>query len=176
MGRRTQHVNARPAYRDAGRSHPSFLGDQLGRVHLWLAPPLQSQISSWVPLALPEPGTSRQRPDWTLFRVPSDCGVHCWLVPPLQSHRSMSVPLAVPWPVTSTHLPADPPSRSWPLPHHHVWAAPPLQSQSWILVPLVVEPPSSSTHLPARPDLTGPMCCGEAVPGVRAKLSNWSVW
>jgi hypothetical protein len=52
--------------------------------HCWLAPPLQVHRSTLLPLAVPWPATSRQRPDLTLVMVPLDCSCHCWLVPPLQ--------------------------------------------------------------------------------------------
>src|SRR5258708_22297621 len=48
-------------------------------------PPLQVQISTAVPLAVPAPVTSRQRPDSRPTTVPSELRVHCWFAPPLQS-------------------------------------------------------------------------------------------
>jgi hypothetical protein len=54
------------------------------RVHRWLVPPLQVQRSTSVPLAVPWPSTSRQRPDSSLVMLPSGWTCHSWLPPPLQ--------------------------------------------------------------------------------------------
>src|ERR1700738_526121 len=96
--------SGRPTRRRAGppRRSAAF---SYGRGHFWLAPPLQSRISSWVLLVVVDAGSSRRRPDWTLLRLPLACASHCWLAPPLQSQSSTRVPLAVFWPVTSMHLP-----------------------------------------------------------------------
>src|ERR1700749_1454486 len=77
-----------------------------GRVHRWLAPPLQSQLSSWVPQVVLELGSSRHLPDCGLSSSPFAWGTQVWLAPPLQPHRSTSVPSAVdPAPTTSRHMP-----------------------------------------------------------------------
>jgi len=55
------------------------------RAHFWLAPPLQVQICSGVPLAVPWAVASRHLPDPTPTTVPSVLRFHCWLVPPWQS-------------------------------------------------------------------------------------------
>ena len=64
------------------------LTPQAGRNQSWLAPPVQSQIVTWVPHEVDQPGTSRQRPDCGLRSEPS----RLWyplpaLRPSLQSHR-----------------------------------------------------------------------------------------
>src|SRR5690242_830101 len=69
-----------------------------------------------------------------------------------------------------------PPNVSTPLAQVHTCAPELLQSHSCTFVPLAVEAPLASTHLPARPEVMGPTCGGVTVPGVSAKLSNWSVW
>ena len=74
--------------------------------HCWFEPPLQSQISSWVPLVVLNPGSSRHRPDTGFTSIPFT-GSHCWLAPPLQVQSSTSVPLAVPAPVMSMHEPSN---------------------------------------------------------------------
>src|SRR5579859_8028811 len=128
---------------------------QEGRCHCWLVPPLQSHRSSWVPLAVLEPGSSRHLPEAGLTRVPL-LACHCWLAPPLQAHSSISVPLAVPAPVMSMHLPntCSVPSEATV----HCWLAPPLQSHISILVPLAVDCALSSTHLPElAPAVIGPV-------------------
>jgi cytosine/adenosine deaminase-related metal-dependent hydrolase len=51
---------AAPAH--GGRRHRSP-GGQDGRVQAWLLPPLQSQMSSRVPLTVVNPGSSRHRPE-----------------------------------------------------------------------------------------------------------------
>src|SRR5262249_49234953 len=61
------------------------------RFHLWLLPPLQSQICTFAP-AEALSGASRH--------LPSDCNVwpltvHRWLAPPLQSQMMGCVPLVV---------------------------------------------------------------------------------
>src|SRR5436305_2046770 len=125
-----------------------------GMAHCWFEPPLQSQISSWVPFVTLNPGSSRHRPDTGLTSIPFTAS-HCWLPPPLQVHSSTRVPLAVPAPVMSMHEPLI-------LMVPSVWmvqfcAAVPLQSHISILVPLAPELELSSTHLAAwLPALTGP--------------------
>src|SRR6266498_3072915 len=75
-------------------------------VHRWALVPLQSYSCTWVPLAVLLPGSSRQRPDCGLTRVPLVCGRHTWAPLPLQSHSWVSVSLPVPLNVTSRHLPS----------------------------------------------------------------------
>src|SRR5579859_2799767 len=77
-----------------------------GSVHLWLAPPLQSQSSSWVPLVVLELGSSRHRPEAGLTSSPEELACHCWLPPPLQVQSSTRLPLAVPLLVTSRQPPS----------------------------------------------------------------------
>src|SRR5512142_2146963 len=106
---------------------PGGASSAQGSVQRWLAPPLQSQRISWVPLVELLLGTSRQRPDCG-FRRPPLYACHCWLVPPVQSQSSMGALLAVLPPVTSRHLP-----RARRVPSAatvHCWLAPPLQLQS----------------------------------------------
>jgi hypothetical protein len=80
-------------------------GDVADRpVHFWLEPPLQVQISTAEPLAVPAPVTSRHSPDPTPTTVPSEFTRHCWLTPPLQVQISTRVPAAVLFPGTSRHL------------------------------------------------------------------------
>jgi hypothetical protein len=69
-----------------------------------LAPPLQVQILTVVPLAVAAPVTSRQRPDSTPTIVPSAFTVHLWLAPPLQSKMVTAEPGAVACAVTSRHF------------------------------------------------------------------------
>src|SRR4051794_15592131 len=65
------------------------------RIHCWLLPPLQVQISTAVPLAVPAPLTSRHSPDPTPVIVPSAFARHCWPVPPLQVRIRARVPAEV---------------------------------------------------------------------------------
>jgi hypothetical protein len=74
------------------------------RVQCWFDPPLQVQMSTRVPLAVPAPVTSRHSPDPTPVMVPLLLRVHCWLVPPLQSQMSTLLPGEVAAPATSRHL------------------------------------------------------------------------
>src|ERR1022692_2996819 len=78
---------------------PGYCRDQC-----WLLPPLQVQISTGVPFAVPPPVTSRQSPDPRPTTVPSELRFHCWLAPPVQSDISTLVPAAVELPGTSRHL------------------------------------------------------------------------
>ena len=71
---------------------PGPFMSQLGRCHCWLLPPLQVHRTSWVPLAVLDPGSSRHLPEAGLTRVPL-LACHCWFPPPLQSHSSIRVPL-----------------------------------------------------------------------------------
>src|SRR5271155_3903093 len=113
-------------------------------VHFWLVPPLQVHRSSWVPLAVLEPGSSRHLPEAGLTSSPL-LACHCWLAPPLHCHSSIKVPLAVLAPVMSRHLPK---TCTFPLDATvHDWLAPPSQSQTWIFAPLAVDLALSSTHL-----------------------------
>src|SRR4051794_28002257 len=73
-------------------------------LHFWLAPPLQLQRMSFVPLAVPAPWASRHRPDCTPVMVPFALTFHCWLVWLLQSQMITCVPLVVPRPFASRHL------------------------------------------------------------------------
>src|SRR6185312_17349028 len=146
-----------------------------GRCHCWLPPPLQAHRSSWVPLAVLEPGSSRHLPEAGLTSWPL-LARHCWLAPPLQVHSSMRVPLAVLAPVMSMHLP-----RTCTVPLDstvQAWLAPPLQSQIWILVPSAEDWPLSSTHLALlTPAVIGPVTPPPDPPtGVTDRLSNCSVW
>src|SRR5205807_6301266 len=132
-------------------------------------PPVQVQISCWVPLAVPEPGSSRHLPDPVPTSEEADPAVHSWLVPPLQVHSSTSTPLAVPLPVTSRHLPA---SCTVPSPTVQVCAAlPGAQVAMTTGVPLAV--PFAARHLPASPEAIAPVRVGTPV---TTRLSNWSVW
>src|SRR6266498_2712203 len=76
-----------------------------GSVHCWLAPPVQLQICSWLPLAELQFVASRHFPEPVLTRAPPDT-VHFWAFVPLQSYSWILVPLAVPAAVTSMHLPS----------------------------------------------------------------------
>src|SRR5690348_12061810 len=101
----------------------------------------------FVPLAVPRPLASRQRPECTPVMVPLALRFHCWLAPPVQSQITAGVPLAVPQPDASRHLV---PYTISCLPEVYVqdcwdW---PLQSYSWVWVPLVVETPVTSRHRP----------------------------
>src|SRR6516164_3794774 len=144
-----------------------------GIAHCWFEPPLQSQISSWVPFVVLKPGSSRHRPDTGFTSIPFT-GSHCWLAPPLQVHSSTRVPLAVPAPVMSMHEPL---MRIVPsVSMVQFCAAPPLQSHICTLVPLALEFPLSSTHLAVlSPAMIGPVGVVEPS-GVTDRLSNWSVW
>src|SRR4051795_11856797 len=96
-------------------------------LHCWLAPPLQAQRMSFVPLAVPAPLASRQSPDCTPVMVPLALTFHCWLVWPLQSQMITWVPLVVPLPLASRHL--LPYTCSWlPGVWVHRWLVRPLQS------------------------------------------------
>src|SRR5689334_10835759 len=80
----------------AGRPGEGVRGpDQLRRLQRWLAPPLQAQRLSLVPLAVALPGTSRHSPDCTPVMVPLALTFHCWFGCPLQSQITTWVPLAV---------------------------------------------------------------------------------
>src|SRR4051812_41821895 len=86
------------------------------RLHCWLVPPLQVQISTSTPLAVPAPVTSRQSPDCTPTIVPVGLTVQRWLAAPVQSEMSTAVPAAVPWLRTFRHfVPYTPsaPLASW---------------------------------------------------------------
>jgi hypothetical protein len=69
--------------------------DAHGKVQAWLAPSLQSQISSWVPGLMLNPGSSRHLPDCGLTSAPSDCGFQTGAPVPLHMYKSTSVPFAV---------------------------------------------------------------------------------
>src|SRR5438876_1027880 len=71
-----------------------------------LLPPWQVHSSTWVPLAVAAPVTSRQSPDWTPVIVPSVLSCHCWFEPPLQSQITTFVPAVVPLLLASRHLPS----------------------------------------------------------------------
>src|SRR6266542_3703008 len=77
--------------------------------HCWLAPPLQDQISIFVPLAVWLLKASRHlvTPPMVTRSSPADVEVHFWLSAPLvlQVQISTWVPLALLLPVTSRHLP-----------------------------------------------------------------------
>src|SRR3954470_11949672 len=88
------------------------LGDEVGVgvgpapvVQRWLAWPLQVQICTLVPLAVPLPETSRHLLAPMAVMLPSVLRRHFWLFWPLQSQMSTVVPSAVPAPLTSRHLP-----------------------------------------------------------------------
>src|SRR5690606_8965362 len=72
------------------------------RVHLWLFWPLQSQMITAVPSAVPAPFTSRHLPPYTRSS-PELVAVHCWLVPPWQSQMCTWAPLDWEAPSTSRH-------------------------------------------------------------------------
>ena len=74
------------------------------RVHFWLLLPLQVHRTSLVPLAVPPPLESRQRPAFPLVMVPSALTSHGWLFWPLQSQVTNLVPLVVPRLLASRHL------------------------------------------------------------------------
>src|SRR3984957_19764586 len=76
-----------------------------GRVHFWLAPPLQVKRMSCVPLVVFDPGASRHKPEWGFTISPLDAA-HCWLAPPLQVHNSIRVPLVYLAPVMSMQPPS----------------------------------------------------------------------
>src|SRR5262249_54054990 len=76
-----------------------------GGDHCWLAPPLQVNRTSWVPLAVLEPGSSRHLPE-TGFSSSPWVYVQTWFVPPLQVHHSISVLMAVDLPVISRQPPS----------------------------------------------------------------------
>src|SRR6202044_1820127 len=76
-----------------------------GSCHFWLAPPLQSQIWTWVPGVVDEFGSSRHLPDCGVSSEPLDCGMKTCAPVLLQSYRSTVVPSAVPPPLMSRHLP-----------------------------------------------------------------------
>jgi hypothetical protein len=58
-------------------------GNHHGRFHSWFAPPLQSQISNWVPCP-PKAVSSRHLPDCGLYKAPSLCGSQTCAPVPLQ--------------------------------------------------------------------------------------------
>src|SRR4051794_11370268 len=93
-------------------------------VHCWFAAAVQVHRTTWVPLAVALPLTSRQRPDWALLIVPLEFRFHRWLAPPWQSHSCALAP-AVALVGESRHLPRD--CRVWPL-RVQRWLAAPLQS------------------------------------------------
>jgi len=100
-----------------------------GRYQACAAVPLQSQIWSRVPSAVPPPlETSRQRPDCGFTRRFWFRHLHSWAPVPLQFQRSIYVPLALPPPVTSMHLPR---TCSVPSPLFHI--------QFCALVPLQIQ-------------------------------------
>src|SRR4051812_47138121 len=106
-------------------------GDGLGlvpeRVHFWLAPPLQVQMTSLMPLAVALFGTSRHLFAPTAVMEPSELRRHFWLFCPLQSQTITVLPFAVAAPLTSRHL--LPKARnSVALVVVHCWPAWPLQS------------------------------------------------
>src|SRR5262249_41249065 len=143
----------------------------LGRCQTWLVPPVQVQISCWVPSTVDDPGSSRHLPEPVPTREVPDPAVHCWLVPPLQVHSSTSVPLAVPRAVTSRHLPPN-----WMASPHTVQLCPPPHVVITTGVPLVVAFPCGARHLPARPEVIGPVCVPPPDPvAVTARLSHISV-
>lgn len=75
---------------------------QFARRQCWFAPPVQLHSWTFVPLAVPWPLASRQRPDCTAVIVPSELMFHCWSACPLQSQIAAGVPL--PWPEAPRHL------------------------------------------------------------------------
>src|SRR3569833_4454297 len=78
--------------------------------HFWLLPPLQSQMASWTPAAVFEPGWSRQRPEATFLKMKAPVGasgvmVYCWLaLPAVQLLTCNLVPFPVAPPARSMHL------------------------------------------------------------------------
>src|SRR5690242_6103042 len=87
-----------------------------------------------VPLAVPLPLTSRQRPDWTLLIVPSALRFQRWFAPPWQSHSCARAP-AVALVGESRHLPSD--WSVW-LVFAQFWLAAPVQSRIAGWTPLAV--------------------------------------
>src|SRR5204863_8626049 len=140
-----------------------------GNVHLWLVPPLQVQISCWVPSVVLLPGSSRHLAEPVPTSDEFAPTVHCWLVPPVQVHSSTSTPLAVPFPVTSRQAPL-----CWivaPATVHCCAASAALQLAITTGVPFA-DPPAAR-HLPASPEVIGPAV---GLAPVTLRLSNWSVW
>ena len=86
-------------------------------LHCWLGCPVQSQITTGVPSAVPRPDASRHLLPYTTSCLPERA--HDWLVWPLQFDSCSWVPLPLPplgtsrqrpdWlPMTATPLPAPP--------------------------------------------------------------------
>src|SRR6266581_4761695 len=139
----------------AAAGHARSLAHQ-GRCHCWLLPPLQVHSTSWVPLVVLNPGSSRHLPEAGLTSSPFTA-CHCWLAPPLQVHHSMRVPLAVLAPVMSMQPPS---ICRVPLLATVQFCAAVLPSQSHIctLLPGVPLPLLLSTQLaPLSPATIGPV-------------------
>src|SRR3954451_17836515 len=74
------------------------------RRHFWLFWPLQSQMITAAPSAVPAPLTSRHLPPYTRSS-PVPVEVHRWLGCPLQSQICACAPLACEAPLTSRQRP-----------------------------------------------------------------------
>src|SRR5450756_151947 len=119
-----------------------------GKFQTWLAFPVQSQISNWVPGVVDHPVSSRHLPDCGLYSDPLDCGMKTCAAVLLQSYRSTFVPFAVPPPLMSMHLP----SARRVLPACttvHCCALLPLHVYTWTGVKFAEFAPCTSTHSPA---------------------------
>ena len=91
---------------------------------------------STVPLALPQPETSRHSPDRTPMIVPSGFTRHCWLSLPVHVQICTGVPAVVAPPRASRHLLLY--TVSWLLfVNVHCWLIPPCQSQMCTFAPSV---------------------------------------
>src|SRR6266508_1189244 len=171
---------------DTSASQPRWDGDactrprrrvrpaQPGSVQAWLTPPVQVQMTCWVPLTVVPPGSSRHFPDPLPTSDELDPRVHCWLVPPLQVQSWTRVPLAVPRPVTSRHLPLIAKVRVVPAAVTvQCWAGSAASQPSITAGVALAEPLfRAARHLPATPETIS----GEAAdPGVIVRLSNWLV-
>ena len=158
IGRKGGAPSERPPRRESRRSgslKPVVITideEAYGRCQSCAAVSLQSQSWSHVPLLVPPPVTSRQRPDCGFIRRLCCRQRHSWAPVPLQSQSWIRVPLPMPPPVTSIHLSK---TRSVPsaLLHVQLCALEALHAQIWTAVPLFVLPPASSMHLPLSPTI-----------------------
>src|SRR6266702_3176564 len=128
---------------------PSPHGTQPPNVKRWAAVPLQSWICSRSPCRPALFGSSRQRPDAGLRRLPSAWVTHACAPEPLQSHNCTGVLFAVaPW-VTSRHL-ANARRVTSPGADQRC-ASLPLQPHSCVAVPEAGSALATSTHRLAGP-------------------------
>src|SRR4051794_11682893 len=79
------------------------------RSHCWLDWPLQSQMTTGVPLVVPRPDASRHLPPYPVSCLPV-VQVQDWLAAPEQSYNCTWTPLVVDEPGTSTQRPDWPPT------------------------------------------------------------------